>query len=122
MDKDRFTCTQKTCFIFEFFPKQVQFHRKKAPLNSSRSPQRTDSQSIRQLKRLLAERLERIACMIDLLQQTHENWMVTRKKDRVFMETKTYDFNDAVDRLANEGFRSDEYLLEVDYERKWGML
>lgn len=119
MDKSRLTCNQKICFIFDFFPKQAKFNRKKGQLNSLEP---SDSQSIRAFKLLLAERLERIACMVDILQKAHEDWRVSEKKNKIFLETETFDFNDAVERLANEGFRGDEYLLKVDYERKWGML
>jgi citrate synthase len=116
MKKNQWTCKQKICFIFEIFPRHAM------PFNKLRHIRQMNSRSVRELNAFLSARLERIACMMDLLQKAHDHWIVYGKKDKIIMETDTYDFNEALNILSSHGFNKDDYILRVEYERKWGML
>ncbi|QPA32133.1 hypothetical protein ISX45_03815 [Anoxybacillus caldiproteolyticus] len=116
MKKNQCTCKQKICFIFEIFPRHVM------PLKKSLHTHQMNSRSVRELNAFLSVRLERIACMMDLLQEAHDHWIVYGKKNKIIMETDTYDFGEALDILSSHGFNKDDYILRVEYERKWGML
>jgi flagellar biosynthesis/type III secretory pathway chaperone len=122
MKKNKFTCEQKICFIFEIFPQQIWFLRNVMPLKKSLNIHQMNSRSVRELNAFLSVRLERIARMMDLLQEAHDHWVVYGKKNKIIMETDTYDFNEALDILSSHGFNKDDYILRVEYERKWGML
>jgi hypothetical protein len=122
MKKNQLTCKQKICFIFEIFPKQIWSLRNVMPLKKSLNIHQMNSRSVRELNAFLSVHLERIACMMDLLQEAHDHWVVYRKKNKIIMETDTYDFSEALDILSSHGFNRDDYILRVEYERKWGML
>lgn len=60
--------------------------------------------------------------MMNLLKKTHQDWLVYRTKKKLVMETTTFDESKVAEILTNNGFRNTDYRLEVEYERKWGML
>lgn len=122
MNKNQLTCIQNIRFIFNFFEKREWLPGEEPPLNNILYNSKITSQSIRTLSAFLSNRLSRIAMMIEILQAAHEDWRIIGKKDKIIMETENFDFNDALTILANQGFNDDEYVLKIEYERKWGML
>lgn len=70
----------------------------------------------------LTTRLDRIAAMMELLIEAHDDWAITGKKDHILMETETFDFNKAINVLKENGFDDSEFILKVEYTRLWGVL
>ncbi|MEY7999005.1 hypothetical protein AB8U03_02120 [Clostridium sp. Mt-5] len=118
MDKNQITCIQNVRFIFNFF----ELSKGKSILKNIDDNTNMTAESLRNLGHSLQQRFSRIASMVEILQSSHDNWEIARKKDRIIMETESFDFNDAIKILSAKGFKDDEYILKVEYERKWGML
>lgn len=57
-----------------------------------------------------------------LLQNIHDDWFVYRTNKKLVMETTAFDFCEVIKMLSDNGFSDTDYILEVEYERKWGML
>lgn len=122
MKKDQLTCKQRVTVTFNFYP---QYHQSDSVISLKkwhRQKNNLDSKSIRELGAFLSERLEHIAQMIEILQSVHEQWVVTGKRDRVILETDSFDVHLVVNALAEQGFLASDYQLFVEYERKWGIL
>ncbi|HUX79549.1 MAG TPA: hypothetical protein VMW10_07410 [Alphaproteobacteria bacterium] len=79
-------------------------------------------ENVREWKNYLANRLERIAQMMEVLLEGHDDWAITGRKGFVQMETESFDFNGVVRVLSEHGFQNDEYIIKLDYTRKWGVL
>ena len=77
---------------------------------------------VRELKHLFESRLERIAQMMELLLESHDEWTVISKRHCFQMETVSFDFKKVEAILKDHGFTSKQYDLEVEYARKWGVL
>lgn len=122
MKRDNITCIENVRFIFEFFEKREYLHGEEPPLKNILNVSEVNSQSVRDLGAFLGNRLQRIASMIEILKSAHSSWQMAGKKDRIIMETQSFDFNDAIEALAAKGFKDDEYILKIEYQRKWGML
>ena len=114
VDKDQITCIQNIRIIFIFF--------QPFPETSKLKDIETTAESLRNWGHLLEQRFSRIASMVEILKSAHNDWRITAKKDRIIMETETFDFHHAVKMLTESGFKDEEYILKVEYERKWGML
>lgn len=122
MKTDQLTCRQRVTFIFNFYPRSQQSGSVVALKNWQNRLRTPDSDTVRELSNYLSVRLEHIARMIEILQSGNDQWIVTGKRDRIILETDSIDFHSAVDALAEEGFRAQDYQLDVEYERKWGIL
>lgn len=122
MNKDQFNCNQNVRFIFEFFEKREWASNEVQPLREITDSKNITARSVKNLADFLNERLLRIASMMEILQTAHKEWLITGKKDKIIMETNNFDFNDAISALSSKGFKDDEYILKLEYERKWGML
>jgi hypothetical protein len=114
VNKEQITCIQNVRIIFEFF--------QSCPKVSKLEDTETAAESLKNWGHLLEQRLSRIASMLEILKSAHNDWMITAKKDRIIMETETFDFNYAVKMLKENGFKDEEYILKVEYGRKWGIL
>lgn len=79
-------------------------------------------QDVRLWKDYLADRLERIAQMMEVLLAAHDDWAITGRKGFVQMETQSFDVNDVIRTLSEHGFQKEEYIIKLDYTRKWGVL
>lgn len=119
---NKLICIQNVRFIFSFFRKRERYPRENIPLKSIINKNKTTHQSVRDLESSLSYRLLRIAGMIETLQSVHDEWITIEKKYKIIMETENFDFNDALEILKDKGFTDDEYILQIEYERKWGML
>lgn len=122
MHKDNITCIQRARFFFDFYEKREWQLDEEPPLKNIVKAKEIPPQAVRQLGQFLGSRLDRIASMMEILMTAHQDWAVTGKKDLIIMETQSFDFNDAIKLLKEHGFNHDEYILKVEYDRKWGML
>lgn len=122
MKKNNVTCVQIARFFFDFFEKREWSPGEKAPLDNIVKADKVMPESVRELNSFLTERLDRIATMMQLLLDAHDNWAITGRKDKIIMETNSFDFNEALKLLKENGFTDDEFILKVEYQRKWGML
>lgn len=122
MDVNNETCVQRVKFFFYFFEKREWQPGEEPPLNKITRVKNIKPEAIRELNWFLTNRLDRIATMMEVLSSVHDNWAITGKKDLIIMETETFDFNDAITALKEQGFGDDEYILKVEYDRKWGIL
>lgn len=121
MNVDNETCRQSIRFSFLFFD-TCEWGQTSTPWQRVCKDKAKTSEALREGKDFLSTRLERIAAMMEVLMRTHQEWIVTSRKDRVIMETDTLDFNQALQALREDGFRDKEFILTVEYTRKWGLL
>lgn len=122
MHPDNETCVQRARFFFYFFEKKDWDPGEKPPFDDILKVKNVKPEAIRNLNKFLTSRLERIATMMELLTEAHDDWAITGKKDYILMETETYDFNKAIQRLKEQGFDDSQFILKVEYTRKWGVL
>ena len=122
MHPDNETCVQRVRFFFHFFEKPLWKEGEKPPFKDIAKVTGVKPEAIRDLKDFLNNRLERIARMLERLTAIHDDWAITGAKDHILVETETLDFNRAVNALREHGFNEDEYVLKLDYTRKWGVL
>lgn len=115
------TCVQKVRFSFPLFANSGWKNRDSSWQRLVRNRGVTP-ELIRESKDFLSNRLERIAAMMELLLDAHEEWGLASCRNQVVMETDTLDFNQALQVLRRHGFRDDEFVLTVEYSRKWGVL
>lgn len=116
------TCVQRARFFFYFFEKTDWKPGEKPPLADIVKVKKVEPEAVRNLNKFLTLRLDRIATMMDLLMKAHDDWAITGRRDFILMETETYDFNDAINSLKKQGFDKSEFILKVEYTRKWGVL
>lgn len=122
MHPDNETCVQRARFFFYFFEKKDWDPGEKPPFDDILKVKNVKPEAIRNLNKFLTSRLERIATMMELLTEAHDDWAITGKKDYILMETETYDFNKAIQLLKEQGFDDSQFILKVEYTRKWGVL
>lgn len=122
MRPDNETCVQRARFFFYFFEKKDWAPGETPPFNDILKVKKVKPEAVRNLNKFLTKRLERIATMMELLTEAHDDWAITGKKDYILLETETYDFNDAIKILKEQGFDGSEFILKVEYTRKWGVL
>lgn len=114
------TCVQSVRLIFNFFEKRLWQSDTDSPIKFLiKDP---GPAAVRDLNQFISGRLNRISAMMDLLLQVHSDWVITGKKDKVIMETKTLDYKQIEELFKCHGFIAQEYVLKVDYTRKWGVL
>ncbi|MEA4902024.1 hypothetical protein [Desulfitobacterium sp.] len=122
MRPDNETCVQRARFFFYFFEKKDWEPGEYPPFKDILKVKKVEPEAVRNLNRFLNIRLERIASMMEVLMKAHEDWAVTGFKDHILMETESFDFNDAVAVLKENGFSDHEFILKVEYTRLWGVL
>ena len=116
------TCVQRAILRF-YYQKSSSLKREENKLLGKYSiSSKTDPDKVREFKKYLELRLERIAQMMEILLKAHDDWAVTERRDYFQIETVSFDFNEAVRILLDHGFSNEEYILEVEYTRKWGVL
>ncbi|WP_088228241.1 hypothetical protein [Desulfosporosinus sp. FKB] len=116
------TCVQRVIiqFYHQNFPKLKNKENKlitEVTLGKDIGPE-----DIRLWKNYLTERLERIAQMMEVLLEAHEDWAITGRKGFVQMETQSFEVNKVINVLSSHGFHKDEYIIKLEYTRKWGVL
>ncbi|MDR3629984.1 MAG: hypothetical protein P4L42_06585 [Desulfocapsaceae bacterium] len=121
MNSNNETCVQRVIFRFYYskssglgnggrsFPKNIL-----APA--------ADPGKVRAWKAYMDIRLDRIARMMEVLLAAHADWAITERKDHFQMESVTFDIDKARQTLGDHGFVREDYILDVEYTRKWGVL
>lgn len=122
MKKDNETCVQRAKFYFHYFEKKEWLPSEQPVLDEIVNNKNLRPEAIRNFNKSLSVRLDRIANMMEILLKAHEDWAITGKKDQVIMETESFEFNQALEILHQYGFHDDEFILKIDYTRKWGVL
>jgi hypothetical protein len=122
MKADSLTCKQSVTIVFDFYHFPNQPADESVLKNRHHRSHNPDPAAIRALASALSERLEHIARMIEVLQSVDDHWAVTGRKDRIILETDSFDFQSVRNVLEERGFQACDYQLFVSYERKWGML
>ena len=122
MNEKNETCVQRTILCFSFPQISTLQDGGKRNLFFKFSARKSGPDRVRELKRLLGLSLERTARMMDILLAAHDDWAVTEQKDSFRMETVSLDFHEVERLLAENNFSQEEYTLEVEYTRKWGVL
>lgn len=116
------TCVQNAQFYLTFL-EEGEWRRGEEPLPKRfRKLEHATSEDVRQLGAYLSRRMERVAGMMDVLTSIHDDWAITTNKEYVKMETVTMDFKDMLPYLFDAGFTENDYLLQAEYTRKWGVL
>jgi hypothetical protein len=116
------TCVQRARFYFYFFELKEWKPGERPPFQDIIKVTDVKPEAIRNLNRFLTNRLERIARMLEILTKVHDDWAVTGWKDYILVETESLDFNNAIKALKDQGFTDNEFILKVEYTRKWGVL
>lgn len=122
MDPKNETCVQRTRFIFNYYEKNEWMPGEKPPLIDIVKVKNVQPANLRYFGEFMHTRLNRIAEMMDILLKVHDDWAITGRKDHILMETESLDFNDSLKALEEQGYQDDEFILKVDYTRKWSML
>lgn len=122
MDPNNETCVQRARFIFNYYEKKEWLPGEKPPLVDIIKVKDVQPDKLRSFAEFMHTRLNRIADMMDILLGIHNNWAITGWKDHILMETESFDFNDALKSLKQQGYYDDEFVLKVEYTRKWGVL
>lgn len=120
MKADALTCKQSITLIFDYYHLPGSSADRSKSRNQLTNP--VEPEGLRKLGDALSERLDRIAQMIEILQSVHHHWAVTGKKEKIILETDSFDFQSVRSVLEEQGFQPSEYQLLVAYERKWGIL
>nr|WP_240985404.1 hypothetical protein [Acididesulfobacillus acetoxydans] len=115
------TCIQKVQLDFPFFS-DCGWDQGTTPWQRLTKTRGLTPDTLRQGQKFIMWRLERIASMMEILLDMHEDWQLVGQKDRILMETVSLDFNRALQVLRQNGFSDQEFILTVEYLRKWGML
>ena len=122
MHPENETCVQRARFFFYFFEMRDWKPGEKPPLQDIVKVKDVKPEAIRNLNRFLTNRLERIARMLEILTEANDDWAITGWKDHILVETESFDFNNAIKVLKDQGFSDNEFILKVEYTRKWGVL
>lgn len=122
MKPDNVTCVQRTRFYFYFFEKKERLPDERQPLDYIVKVRDVKPGALRYFSEFMHKRLARIADMMEILENAHDDWAITGTKNFILMETETFDFNDALRVLNEHGFYDDEFILKVEYTRLWGVL
>ena len=121
MNSDNETCVQRILFLF-YFSGSSCLKKSATVFSKNFLAPKTDPGKVREWKEYLEIRLERIARMMEILLAAHADWAITEKKDHFQMETVSFDLETAKKVLNDQGFGKEDYILNVEYTRKWGVL
>ncbi|MCO1603382.1 hypothetical protein [Desulfosporosinus nitroreducens] len=122
MNPNNETCVQRTRFVFNYYEKKEWLAGEKPPLVDIIKVKDVQPENLRYFAEFMHTRLNRIAEMMDILLKVHDDWAITGWKDHILMETESFDFNDSLKALKEHGYHDDEFVLKVEYKRKWGVL
>jgi len=122
MDPNNETCVQRARFIFNFYEKHGVLPGEKPPMVDIIKVKNVQPENLRYFAEFMHTRLNRIAEMMEVLLKVHDDWAITGWKDHILMETESFDYNDSLKALEEYGYHDDEFVLKVEYTRKWGVL
>lgn len=120
--KDNETCDQNAQIYLTFHEGGEWRHKRKSPWEIFRSQKTTSPQEVRTLAAYTNNRMQRVAGMMEVLMNLHDDWAISTHRDYVKMETVTLEYDVIIRALLDAGYTEDDYILQTEYTRKWGML
>lgn len=119
---DNQTCDQNAQFHFTFHEGGEWRHKKKSPWALFKQNESPTPDDVRALAAYTHERMQRVAGMMEVLLALHDDWAISTHRDYVKMETVTMEYDTIVNALLEAGYSEDDYVVQTEYTRKWGML
>ncbi len=116
------TCDQNAQLFLTFHEGGEWRIREKSPWVLFRRQKSTTPSEVRALASYTYERMQRVAGMMEILLALHDDWAISTHRDYVKMETVTLEYNVIIKALLDAGYTEEDYILQTEYTRKWGML
>ena len=114
------TCVQNAQLYLTFH--EAGEWRRGTPWVRFRRQKSVTPEDVRALAAYTHARMQRVAGMMAVLLALHDDWAISPHRDYVKMETTTLEYNIIVDALLAAGYTADDFILQTEYTRKWGML
>lgn len=116
------TCEQNAQLYLTFHEGGEWRHKKKSPWKIFRQRKTTSPQEVLALADYTYNRMQRVAGMMQVLLALHDDWAISTHRDYVKMETVTLEYTTIIKALLDAGYNGDDFILQAEYTRKWGML
>lgn len=116
------TCEQNAQLYLTFHEGGEWRHRKRSPWVTFRRRKTTTPEDVRALAAYTNMRMLRVAGMMEVLLTLHDDWAISTHRDYVKMETVTLEYNIIVQALLDAGYQKEDFILQTEYSRKWGVL
>lgn len=116
------TCVQNAQLYLTFHEAGEWRRGARSPWVRFRRQKSVTPEEVRALAAYTHARMQRVAGMMAVLLALHDDWAISPHRDYVKMETTTLEYNIIVDALLAAGYTADDFILQTEYTRKWGML
>lgn len=116
------TCVQNAQLYLTFHEAGEWRRGARSPWVRFRRQKSVAPEDVRALAAYTYMRMQRVADMMAILLALHDDWAISPHRDYVKMETTTLEYNIIVDALLAAGYTADDFILQTEYTRKWGML
>lgn len=116
------TCVQNAQLYLTFHEAGEWRRGARSPWVRFRRQKSVTPEDVRALAAYTHARMQRVAGMMAVLLALHDDWAISPHRDYVKMETTTLEYNIIVDALLAAGYIADDFILQTEYTRKWGML
>lgn len=116
------TCVQHAQLYLTFHEAGEWRRGARSPWVRFRRQKSVTPEDVRALAAYTHARMQRVAGMMAVLLALHDDWAISPHRDYVKMETTTLEYNIIVDALLAAGYTADDFILQTEYTRKWGML
>lgn len=116
------TCVQNAQLYLTFHEAGEWRRGARSPWVRFRRQKSVTPEDVRALAAYTHARMQRVAGMMAVLLALHDDWAISPHRDYVKMETTTLEYNIIVDALLAVGYTADDFILQTEYTRKWGML
>lgn len=116
------TCVQNAQLYLTFHEAGEWRRGARSPWACFRRQKSVTPEDVRALAAYTHARMQRVAGMMAVLLALHDDWAISPHRDYVKMETTTLEYNIIVDALLAAGYTADDFILQTEYTRKWGML
>lgn len=116
------TCVQNAQLYLTFHEAGEWRRGARSPWVRFRRQKSVTPEDVRALAAYTHARMQRVAGMMAVLLALHDDWAISPQRDYVKMETTTLEYNIIVDALLAAGYTADDFILQTEYTRKWGML
>lgn len=116
------TCVQNAQLYLTFHEAGEWRRGARSPWVRFRRQKSVTPEDVRALAAYTHARMQRVAGMMAVLLALHDDWAISSHRDYVKMETTTLEYNIIVDALLAAGYTADDFILQTEYTRKWGML
>lgn len=116
------TCVQNAQLYLTFHEAGEWRRGARSPWARFRRQKSVTPEDVRALAAYTHARMQRVAGMVAVLLALHDDWAISPHRDYVKMETTTLEYNIIVNALLAAGYTADDFILQTEYTRKWGML